>query len=250
VEEGLDVIRHLEELSMNAWPALRTLLYDGWVVRFANGYTKRANSVNPLYFSTGSVEEKITACEQLYRRENLGVVFKMTSAVCPEDLDESLTRCGYRVHAPTSVQTLELAGVDGCPASDSTLAEAPSEEWLRDLCRLNGIDGRHRVTLRQMLGHLVPQGGFISLRYGGQVVACGMGVVQDGFVGLFDIVTGAGFRNRGFGRQIVLDLLAWGKSRGARTAYLQVMLDNGPALRLYSKVGFREVYQYWYRVKP
>jgi hypothetical protein len=28
------------------------------------------------------------------------------------------------------------------------------------------------------------------------------------------------------------------------------MLDNGPALRLYSKVGFREVYQYWYRVKP
>jgi ribosomal protein S18 acetylase RimI-like enzyme len=100
-----------------------------------------------------------------------------------------------------------------------------------------------------MLGHLVPQGGFISLRHGGQVVACGMGVVQEGFVGLFDIVTAAGFRKRGFGRQIVLDLLAWGKRRGAHTAYLQAMLDNGPALRLYSKAGFREVYRYWYRVK-
>jgi ribosomal protein S18 acetylase RimI-like enzyme len=244
------MIRHLEELSMNAWPALRTLLYDGWVVRFANGYTKRANSVNPLYASTGSVEEKITACEQLYWRENLGVVFKMTSSVYPNDLDETLARCGYRLHAPTSVQTLELAGVDGCPMTDSTLTETPSEGWLRDLCRLSGIDDRHRVTLRQMIGNLVPEGGFISLRHGGQVVACGMGVVQDGFIGLFDIVTDAGFRHRGFGRQVVLDLLAWGKGQSAHTAYLQVMLDNGPALRLYSKVGFREVYQYWYRVKP
>ena len=39
---------HLEELAMNAWPAIQTYLYDGWIVRFANGYTKRANSVTAV----------------------------------------------------------------------------------------------------------------------------------------------------------------------------------------------------------
>ena len=94
----------------------------------------------------------------------------------------------------------------------------------------------------------LPRRGFASLRQDGRLIACGMGVVEDGHVGLFDLVTDAGFRNRGYGRQLLFDLLEWGQRRGARTAYLQVMLNNAPALHLYAKVGFKEAYQYWYRI--
>ncbi len=31
------MIKLIEELSMNAWPALQTKLFDGWVLRFADG---------------------------------------------------------------------------------------------------------------------------------------------------------------------------------------------------------------------
>ena len=47
-----------EELSMNAHPSIKTQLFDGWVLRFADGYTNRANSVNPLYPSEMAIEEK------------------------------------------------------------------------------------------------------------------------------------------------------------------------------------------------
>jgi ribosomal protein S18 acetylase RimI-like enzyme len=45
------------------------------------------------------------------------------------------------------------------------------------------------------------------------------------------------------------NLLAWGKQNGAQHAYLQVMLNNVPALHLYSQLGFKQVYEYWYRIK-
>jgi hypothetical protein len=87
-------VLHIEELSMNAHPALKTALYDGWVLRFSNGYTKRANSVNPIYPSALPFEEKIEHCENAYHRQNLPVVFKLTSELAGT-LDSLLENRGY-----------------------------------------------------------------------------------------------------------------------------------------------------------
>ena len=233
---------------MNAWPALQTLLYDGWVLRFANGYTKRANSIHPLYPSSADSSEKIAACEQLYRNRNQSTVFKMTSSVQPDELDTLLAQRGYQFDSPTSVQLLDLGQIKGSKTPRSKVSGTLSEAWLADCCRLSGIEKRHHSTLRKILDSPRAETGFLSIQEDGQTIACGMGAVQDKFVGLFDIVTDANHRNQGYGYQLVSDLLAWGRERGAESAYLQVMLNNPPALRLYSKLGFKEYYTYWYRI--
>ncbi|WP_230202593.1 GNAT family N-acetyltransferase [Paenibacillus ihumii] len=100
-----------------------------------------------------------------------------------------------------------------------------------------------------MLNNIRTTKGFISLYYEEQVIACGLGVIEREYIGLYDIVTDPDYRNRGFGEQMILNLLKWGKENGAKYSYLAVVLNNEPALRLYSRIGYSEIYKYWYRVK-
>ena len=244
------MIRTIEELSLNAWPSPQTCLYDGWILRFGQGYTKRANSVNPLYRSGLDPDEKIKFCEQVYQEQRLDVVFKLSPGSHPEDLDEILSARGYRKDSPTSVQVLDLASAEIHPPKGMVFGEDLSAGWLDAFHSMTALDERYWDALQRILLNILPRHCFVSLREGARTLAVGLGVLQAGFIGLFDIVVDEAFRNRGFGAQIVESILYWGKQNGAQKAYLQVMLDNPPALHLYSKIGFVEEYQYWYRIKP
>lgn len=243
------MIAALEEISLNALPALQTVLYDGWVLRFSNGYTRRANSVQPLYLPKKPLADKIAYCETLYRRQNMPTVFKMTPGSQPSELDQELDKRGYAYEADTRVQTCALDTLQIVPDPQIEIFDCWNEEWFGEFARLNKFTSRSSATPKQMLGLIVPQTAFALLRDKDGIRACGLGVLQETHVGLFDIIVDPQTRRRGYGKQIVMQLMAWGKERGAHTAYLQVAAQNEPARNLYAGLGFVDQYPYWYRVR-
>jgi len=243
------VIRTIEELSMNSWPAIRILQYDGWVLRFADGYTKRANSVYPLYPSKIDVDEKIGFCESFYRDLNLPAVFKQTHASIPSDLDAYLEKRGYRVDSQTSVQLLDLTQEEYEIAENVDLSTEGTETWHAAFALMNDISTERRATHENILRVILPDKCYVSINVEDHLIGCGLGVLQAGYLGIFDIVIDPDHRGQGYGIRLMQALLAWGQRRGADKAYLQVMCNNAPALRLYKNLGFEEAYQYWYRIQ-
>jgi GNAT superfamily N-acetyltransferase len=243
------VIQRFEEISMNGWPALRTFLYDGWVVRFGSGYTRRANSVNPIYPSTIDANKKIRFCQQLYAAQGLRTVFKLTKEVYPLDLDSVLNRNGYATEAETSVQTMPLhmlATKDYGPVRIVTYID---DVWIDAFFRMTKPSVEHKTTLKLMLKRIATPKCLAYIKDDDQIVACALGVFEQDMIGLFDIIVASGFRGKGYAKRIVNGILLWAKKEGARLAYLQVMVENKIALALYDRLGFKEQYRYWYRVK-
>lgn len=242
---------HLEELAMNAWPALQTVLYDGWIIRFANGYTKRANSVTPLYPSTLWLDEKIYQCEQLFDQQKLRPTFRLSQATDISEVDAQLENRGYERIDTTSVQTVDLYEIDVAQSKRAYLFPDYSgmESWLGSFHELSGDHRADDKTHKKMLSNILGETGYMVLMDEGEVVACGLGVVERGYLGIFDVITAVSHRNKGYGTELMHSLLAWGKDCDADFAYLQVMTNNPAALSLYAKLGFTEQYQYWYRVK-
>jgi ribosomal protein S18 acetylase RimI-like enzyme len=242
-------IRFLEELALNAWPAPQTVYDDGWVLRFAEGYTRRANSVNPLYTPFSNLDEHIRRCEAWYRARQQDVVFKMTPLALPKELDKVLTRQGYKEEAITSVQIADLELIDAPDDNHVVLTHELDDAWLELFCHMRGGDTRHIGMMRKIISRIAPASAFAVLYVDQRPAAMGLAVSEREYVGLFDIITHPEMRNRGLGQQLILHLLQWGKTHGATHSYLQVMTNNEPALRLYEKLGYQEVYQYWYRVR-
>jgi N-acetylglutamate synthase len=243
------MIPMLEEFGLNAWPALQTQFYDGWILRFAEGYTRRANSVNPIYPSKRNLVQKIQDCESIYQDRNLPVVFKMTPAVYPETLDQQLNARGYQLDAMTSVQTVPLAGLEFPTSPKYKLFTQIDESWLKAFCDMGNLTEHRSSVLRRILANITNQACYILIEKKGQAIATGLGVMERGYVGLFDIFTHEEHRQQGYGKAVVNAILNWGKQSGAHTSYLQVMCNNPPALNLYEKIGYKEQYTYWYRVK-
>lgn len=234
---------------MNAWPALRTFLYDGWVVRFGNGYTRRANSVNPIYPSSIDANKKIRVCHGLYSSQGLRTVFKLTKEVYPLDLDSVLDRSGFSREAETSVQIMSLQGLTIKDYGPVRIVTFMHEGWIEAFFRMTGAPIEHMTTLKSMLRQIATPKCLAYIKAGEQIVACGLGVTEQDMVGLFDIIVAKGFRGKGYAKRIVNGILLWAKKEGAGRAYLQVMVENKTALALYGKLGFLEKYRYWYRVK-
>ena len=239
---------------MNAWPALQTVLIDGWVLRFAGGYTKRANSINPTYVGTLETETdliaRIETCEQLYIARGLPAIFRLTSFGVPAGLDDLLEARGYRVVDHTLVLRCGLTE-RSLPVDGLTVRDTPLDEWLDHYVTFSGaaLDKRdaHAAMLRQITGESLFG---LLLDPSGAPAACGLAVREGRLTGMFDIVTDRTRRRQGFGRALMVGLMSWARDRGASDAYLQVVATNEPAIGLYRELGFTDAYHYWYRVPP
>jgi N-acetylglutamate synthase len=242
----------IEELSLSAWPALQTRVYDGWILRFAEGFTRRSNSVNPLYASTLGLDEKIRVCEGIYAERGLPTIFKMLDCEEHEALDSALAARAYASEAETSLRTMDLSRIEGAAgkAGRAELEVGPSfdEAWIGAFCDCSGLEAE-REPVRRILANVATRKIAVRASIGGRVVGCGYGALDQAYVGIFDIVVAPDMRGRGIGEGLMRAILEGSRASGAERAYLQVLVGNTPAERLYDKLGFSEEYRYWYRKK-
>ncbi len=250
------LLRRVEEASLNSWPAPRQVLLDGWVLRFAGGYTRRANSVTPLdpgQDSPAALSAKIKACETLYAAQGLPALVRVRSfdtALAP-----ALDARGYTAEGLSPVLWMPLGPVasSGHATQGVELCEGrPGPDWLDAQARLSSPD----VTARaRVLDPVTVPCAFASSRAdgpGSPLASVAFGAVHGGVVCLHLVATDPAFQRRGLSRRVVSTLLAWARNRaGAQEASLQVAAENAGALALYAKLGFRtELFHYQYYRQP
>jgi ribosomal protein S18 acetylase RimI-like enzyme len=238
----------LEGRLVNAWPSFDYQVYDGWLLRLANGYSKRANSASPLVPGAGLDNSLIDFMVGQFVAANVRPTFRLTSLQAPE-ADAVLEARGYRLTEPTHVLVNRIS--DECSVDPAVLLEPKaSPRWVRETAQSYGGDKADDTILLEIVSRIRQDAVFATLDLDGRHVAWGLGVAERGYVGLYDIVVAPELRGIGLGRRVLTSLMAWGRDEGAHTAYLQVREDNDVAQALYESLGFESAYRYTHRVMP
>lgn len=240
-----------EEACFNAWPALKEIFYDGWLIRLANGETRRTNSVNVIGRGTRGLTEKIAHCERIYAAHEQPTYFRIRSCDDPV-LEDVLEARGYRAEDDTRTLFMDFAATppEISPRAIEIHEGLPTAEWL---CAHGKFSCRapHTNDLRlSLLGMVALPMAFAAARDdNGKIVSVAYGAIHDKLVSLQWVATDPARRREGLSRATLSDLLMWAEKRGAECACLQVVAANRPAIKLYESIGFaRELYRYHYRV--
>ncbi|MEM9955152.1 MAG: GNAT family N-acetyltransferase [Chloroflexota bacterium] len=232
----------LEQMGLRAWRTLESESYDGWTLRFAEGHTRRANSVQSLSDSSLPLNEKLAYCEAWYAERNQPCIFRVADVMFPPDLDQFLADHNYQKDAETITKTRlldEPLVMDTQFHYDTSLTDS----WLSAWGKWEHVPDEKLVTAQKIIASQT-----LPSCYGWiDNVAVGLAIIDGDTVGLYNIVVDENARQQGYGRALLTSLLAWAQDNGTTKSYLQVLGTNQPARTLYHCMGYQPHHRYWYR---
>jgi N-acetylglutamate synthase len=245
------LIEALDEVAARAVPPTEVRDIDGWLARRSPELsTKRANSVLARTHGRGiDLESKLSAVEGFYGELPVPVRYQISPASQPHLLEAQLLARGYTTDSPTAVRTCPLRALVVVPIPlgiSIEITSVPTDTWWATWQSSLGINPIRATAVDALFRRIQQATAFATVSIDDIPAGVALGVLEDRWLGIFNMATLPALRRRGAGRNALAALARWAAERGATTGYLQVDLDNQTATRLYRDAGFIESYRYVY----
>lgn len=251
-------IKRLQEILMNSWPADSYYFLNGWILRFTDGVTARANSVFPLNYTgnLNTVEKDINFVEKAYQAYKLPAIFTMSDFFEPDYLNTKLLELGYQQLG--CITHTMIASVQDL--NDETINEEFAyifySERVKGFSNFLASYSKRDQEAQKVLDALtkrivIPQKRFIIAKFENRVVGTLMGILDlHGFLYIADMLVDPDFRKQKISTSMFFKIIKdWGIPNGVKKIWLQVESENKEATNLYTKLGLEKAYSYYYLEK-
>jgi len=218
-------------------------------MRFADGLSRRANSVNARPDAAGDADAVITACEQHYHAAGLPAIFRILSFADPAMKDRLAAR-GYTAEGESVVLSADIHDVFSEPDANVELSLESKTGWLSAMSKLQKHTDEKRKTYRKIIKSISVPAAYATVRHKRRPVSLAYAVIHDKLLCFESVFTDEEMRRQGHARRMMAALVAWARAEGAEAVCLQVEAANEPAVKLYKGLGLKEVYRYHYRREP
>ncbi len=243
---SLPTVETFERAGLMAWPGIEVDWDGAWVRRAANGYTKRANSMqcfHPADQSEAAV--RLAQAVDWFTERNLPPVVRTTPLESPA-LTAALDAAQWRRIDHSHLYAMPLGPQR--PDPGGAILDLADPLFLSAQRDLQHYQPEQMHKLQALLASMtVPACGIVVEREG-NVVASGLMAIADGIAITGNVITDPARRRQGLAAAMMRTGLCWAYETGARFAALNVQADNTAAKALYASLGYTHQYDYSYRI--
>lgn len=252
------LVSAIEQANVNAFPSERLHLDGAWLTRISPGNpARRVNSLNIHDPGDANrVRERLAASADHFARNGVPFHLRVTP-LTPKRVIEHADRAGWHLEGATDVWVRDIDdGAEEPAAAGLPVTDQPLSDWLSAFAEVGGtrpeaVTPRALEALGAALSRVVgPKLCLVARDDAGRVLGVAVAIVDGRLAGIYDVAVAPDARRRGLGRLLVETCLRRAAALGARTAWLQVTAENGPARMLYRRLGFAPLYSYHYRRPP
>ncbi|WP_072690990.1 N-acetylglutamate synthase, CG3035 family [Rhodococcus marinonascens] len=247
-------IRSLELASADGWPGVEHAWIDGWLARYGQGFTGRANSATPLGDpgTVGNLNDSSRGSTLARLRawyDERGLPLRL---LIPDRLADVPLGWNVRDEVVVMAADIESLALPQGPRS-AIVADHPDPKWLalyhyRGSAPNFAVDVLNSVNNGSLgFGRIEAADSALLAVARGSVTSAPDGRLR---VGLTAVEVAEAHRRQGIGTLICGDMINWGRERGATQAYLQVAGENEGAQAMYRSIGFLAHHHYRYATEP
>jgi N-acetylglutamate synthase len=250
-------VADLERVMALHWRAPVAEPLGSWLLRSAEGFTHRANSVLAAGLPGLDLDDAVRRAGAWYAARGRPPLAALPRpfAEAPDAAElaavaDAFGAWGWAVIPDRgafvlTAATAALAGATtAVPAAGLRvgLSAEPDGGWLG----LYHYRGEPLPPIATTLLTSAPEQVFVSVLDGERTVAVGRGSLGGGWGGVTAVEVDDAYRRRGLARLVLARIAGWAGGRGARSVYVQVGDTNAVALRLYESAGFTHHHRYDY----
>ena len=233
----------LTRITSRGWPPVESEALGEWELRWAGGFTGRANSVATTGSPGVDLVEAMATVQDWYANRDAPAMAQVVLGSATEQVFREagwVPGNGFRDGAVVQVADLDPAYVAD---PDIVIGTDLTDDWLALYGRVDEAPDAARAVIGGPA-----TAGFAQL--GNPVEAIARVVVTGEWAGLSAVEVLPARRREGVATRLVSTALAWAVQHGADKAYLQTMRDNTAALALYEPFGFVDHHEYRYLQPP
>lgn len=247
-------VKDLQEYLMNSWPAKHYYFLNGWILRFTDGVTSRANSVFPVRY-TGTqktLDEDIDLVEKAYKAHYLQPVYTIPEFHEPKNLKSKLLKRGYYSFDHTIALGIEIDEIHRKKINvdfEYTILDSRVEEISEFLANFSKRNEKEQKIIQKINQRIIiPKKCYMLTKNNNEIVGTLLAVlVPQGYMYIGDVFVHPDYRRQRVATSMLVKLIdKWTVAKRLKYIWLQVERNNIKALNLYFKFGMKKLYNYFY----